>query len=118
MSCSVAVSGFSSCASFDPSLAFERFFPTPFGAIAHSQSTLGSLPFSTRAGKSFKLLGVFCSIPPLPSHIEIHTASVRVGSHLSGALELYRLLPARACPMVHIRETLTVDGAFQLPSCS
>jgi hypothetical protein len=70
--------------------SFERFFPTrPFARVTPV--------FDTRAGKSFKLFGVFCSIPPLPSHIEVHTGSVTVGSHPSGALELSRLLPARAC---------------------
>jgi hypothetical protein len=62
---------------------------------------------------SFKLLGVFCSVPPLSSHIEIHTASVSIGSHLGGALALPRLLPARACPIVHIHKTLAVTGTFQ-----
>ena len=65
------------------------------------------------AGMSFKLLCVFCSVPPLTSHIEIHTASVSVGCHLSGALALQCLLPARACPIVHIHKTLAVNGTFQ-----
>jgi hypothetical protein len=62
---------------------------------------------------SFKLLSVFCSVPPLSSHIEIHTASVSVGSHLSGALALQRLLPARDCPIAHIHKTLAVNGTFR-----
>jgi hypothetical protein len=56
---------------------------------------------------------MFCSVPPLTSHIEIHMASISIGSHLSGALALYRLLPARACPIVHIHKTLAVNGTFQ-----
>jgi hypothetical protein len=62
---------------------------------------------------SFKLLGVLCSVPPLTSYIEIYTASVSIGSNLGGALALQCLLPARACPIVHIHKTLAVNGMFQ-----
>lgn len=101
-----------SVASFAARSAFERLHASARLLIRNGLFACIA-PGSRCAGMSFKLLGVFCSVPPLSSHIEIHTASVSVGSHLSGALALQRFLPARACPIVHIHKTLAANGTFQ-----